>query len=293
MIQWHEITTQIQQACGLNVNSKLVKSVGGGCISTAFLVGDQNQQVFVKTNPLSLLGMFEAEAAGLKTMAQAKAILIPEAYCTGLSGETAFIAMQAINMRSAQHHSNREFGAQLASLHRYQKSRYGAALDNTIGATLQPNQWSDDWFKFWREQRLGFQLKLAKHNNAPIALIDDGLKLGEKMELLFDKTPKAACLHGDLWNGNWGFDKTGAPLVFDPAHYFGDRETDIAMTTLFGRAHPDFYAAYQNAYPLSDNYATRETFYNIYHILNHYNLFGGGYAAQAHDMILRLLSELN
>ena len=292
MINWQDICKQIQLASGLKLGSHHTQNVGGGCINAAYLIGDDRQQVFVKTNQKSMQQMFEAEAAGLQTMAQAKAILVPEVYCVGSSGNTAFIAMQAIRFGHDKANSYRDFGLQLAKLHRYQKSRYGADIENTIGSTPQPNHWTENWFEFWREQRLGFQLNLAKQNRAPVTLIDDGFELAEKMQQLFDQAPAAACLHGDLWNGNWAFDPNGVPVIFDPAHYFGDRETDIAMTKLFGRAQPDFYAAYHDAYPLSDNYTTRETFYNVYHILNHYNLFGGGYAEQAHRMIQSLLSEL-
>lgn len=293
MINWREICNQIQQVCSLRLDSHLIQNVGGGCINAAYLVGNEQQRVFVKTNQQSMLKMFEAEAKGLNTMALAEAILVPEVYCVGSSENTAFIAMQAFNFGHGKTHSYRDFGVRLANLHRFQQSRFGADVDNTIGSTPQYNQWMENWFDFWREHRLGFQLDLAKHNRAPIGLIDDGFKLAEKMEQLFDDTPAAACLHGDLWNGNWAFNQNGQPVIFDPAHYFGDRETDIAMTKLFGRAHADFYAAYHDAYPLSDNYTTRETFYNTYHILNHYNLFGGGYAEQAHRMIKNLLSELN
>ncbi len=293
MTNWRIIAEQITQAAGVQVNAKNIQSVGGGCINSAYLVGDDMEQVFVKTNQRALLGMFQAEAYGLNEMARAQAIQVPEVYCVGHDGDIAFIAMQAFTLGRAQKNSYRNFGVQLATLHRYQKSHYGADCDNTIGSTPQPNHKMDNWFDFWREQRLGFQLEHAKKNRAPSTLIDDGYTLGEKMEQLFSKAPAAACLHGDLWNGNWAFDRYGQPIIFDPAHYFGDRETDIAMTTLFGRAHPDFYAAYHDTYPLSDNYAARETFYNAYHILNHFNLFGGGYAQQAHQMIKKTLSELN
>lgn len=293
MINWLAICNQIQQVSGLRVDSNFIQSVGGGCINSAYIVGKQKQRVFIKTNRQSMLQMFKAEARGLNTMALAEAILVPEVICVGTRENIAFIAMQAFSFGHDKTHSYRNFGLQLAKLHRYQQPRFGAETDNTIGSTPQHNRWMDNWFDYWREHRLGFQLNLAKQNRASIALIDDGLVLAEKMEQLFDQPPTAACLHGDLWNGNWAFNRNGQPVIFDPAHYFGDREADIAMTKLFGRAPADFYAAYHDSYPLNDNYTTRETFYNVYHILNHYNLFGGGYAEQAHRMIQGLLSELN
>lgn len=292
MSNWPDIIDQIQQNTGLTIDSRHLSPVTGGCINTAYLLGIGKQQVFIKTNCRNRLKMFEAEAEGLCQIANARAVRVPEVLCTGVSEDTAFIAMQAIQFSAPVTSSYRNFGQQLAALHHHRESRYGASLDNTIGSTPQTNSWSDDWCQFWRDHRLGFQLDLARRNHAPAALIDDGLRLRDECKSLFKHKPKASCLHGDLWQGNWAFDHTGLAVIFDPAHYFGDRETDIAMTTLFGRAPVDFYAAYHSAYKLDDGYSVRETFYNIYHILNHYNLFGGGYATQAHNMVQNVLSEL-
>lgn len=292
MNYWPGVLDQIQQNTGLSFDHPSISRVSGGCINNSFLISDGQEQVFVKTNRSEYLTMFEAEANGLKVIAESNAIRVPHIMCTGLSGKTAFIVMQAIRMGRAHAGSYREFGQQLATMHRYQNTRFGSSIDNTIGSTPQHNPWSDDWFEFWRKYRLGFQLNLALENNASSQLIDDGLRLNDSFDALFERQPNAACLHGDLWQGNWGFDYSGKVAIFDPAHYFGDRETDLAMTSLFGRAHADFYAAYQETYPLKTGYTIRESFYNIYHILNHFNLFGGAYAAQAHDMIKIVLSEL-
>lgn len=237
--------------------------------------------------------MFQAEAAGLRSIANADAILSPEVLCTGNSGKLSFIAMQAVNLQSmGSAASYRAFGQQLANMHRCRQPVFGASIDNTIGSTPQHNPWSNNWYDFWRKHRLGFQLDLASQNHAPSELIDDGLRLNENFDMFFDQPPKASCLHGDLWQGNWGFNESGMAVIYDPAHYFGDRETDIAMTTLFGRVHADFYAAYQECYPLNDGYAVRKEFYNLYHILNHFNLFGGAYAGQAHSVVRALLAEI-
>ncbi len=237
--------------------------------------------------------MFEAEADGLKRIASTHSVMVPIVYCSGISEQHSFLAMQQLHISSAAGtQSHRQFGRALAKMHQNHASRYGAGRDNYIGTTAQINQSTDNWFDFWRQHRLYYQLNLAQQNGAQSSLIDDGYELGENMHKLFDGQPPASCLHGDLWSGNQGFDLDGNALIFDPAHYYGDRETDIAMTRLFGSAHPDFYAAYDEAYPLSDNYSTRETFYNIYHILNHYNLFGGTYLGQAQQMIRRLLSDI-
>jgi len=294
MNNWPDILQQILKHTGLTPDIRCLKQVSGGCISSSFLIGADASQVFVKTHSLESLPMFEAEAVGLKTMANTNAIIVPEVLCTGTSNDVAFIAMQALGIHhKASSASFREFGQQLARMHRHQQPFFGSGIDNTLGSTPQPNTRTENWFNFWRKYRLGFQLDLARNNSAPHKLIDDGLLLNERFEAFFEGPPKAACLHGDLWQGNWGFTGSGKPVIFDPAHYFGDRETDIAMTALFGEAHPDFYAAYRESYPLREGYAVRKHFYNLYHVLNHFNLFDGAYAQQAHNMIKHLLSELS
>jgi len=292
MHNWPDILDQITCACGITGKASSVTPVSGGCSHSAFLILGGAQAVFVKTAQNSLLEQFHAEATGLQQLRQSSTICVPDVYCTGISVRHAFIAMQAIEFGPAQPHSYALFGEQLAALHQQESSSFGAIQDNFIGTTPQINNRTNNWFSFWREHRLGYQLDLAGHNGASAGLVEDGYRLGEYMEALFDTAPPASCLHGDLWQGNWGFDKQGQPLIFDPAHYYGDRETDIAMTRLFGAAQSDFYAAYQYHYPLSDNYRQREIFYNLYHILNHYNLFGGSYLNQAQQIIHTLLAEL-
>jgi len=170
-------------------------------------------------------------------------------------------------------------------------SRFGFAQDNFIGTTPQPNSWKDNWVDFWREQRLGFQLRLAEQNGHGSQLQRLGEKLMDALPAFFvGYTPQPSLLHGDLWSGNHAFLADGTPTIFDPAAYYGDRECDLAMTELFGGYHANFYAAYRAAYPLDAGYATRRDLYNLYHILNHANLFGGGYARQAEQMMQRLLA---
>ncbi|HEV7822353.1 MAG TPA: fructosamine kinase family protein, partial [Burkholderiales bacterium] len=157
----------------------------------------------------------------------------------------------------------------------------------------QRNTPMEDWPGFFKECRLGFQLKLARRNCAPLQLLDRGERLLSSMAPLFsNQAVKPALLHGDLWGGNAGFDRAGAPVVFDPAAYYGDRETDLAMTELFGGFSADFYAAYRAESPLEAGYEVRKHLYNLYHVLNHFNLFGGGYAAQAQTLVDRLLAEI-
>jgi fructosamine-3-kinase len=201
--------------------------------------------------------------------------------------------MESLSLGGGKARTMQTFAEQLANMHRHTKDKFGWHRDNTIGSTHQPNQWRDDWLDFWREQRLGYQLKLAGRHGARHSLIDKGEQLQDNLEVFFSGyQPEASLLHGDLWSGNYSIMSNGEPVIFDPAVYYGDREADIAMTELFGGFGHDFYSAYNNAWPLHDDYKLRKTFYNLYHIINHFNLFGGGYGSQAEGMIDRLLAEI-
>jgi fructosamine-3-kinase len=184
-------------------------------------------------------------------------------------------------------------GQALASLHAMTGAAYGLERDNAIGATLQPNGRADNWVAFWRERRLGFQLDLAAKNGYGGRLLERGRRLLDAIPVFFvNYHPQPSLLHGDLWGGNRAMLADGTPVVYDPAVYYGDREADLAMTQLFGGFGPRFYAAYDEAWPPDDGRAARCDLYDLYHMLNHLNLFGSGYRAQAESMIDRLLAEL-
>ncbi|MDH5552757.1 MAG: fructosamine kinase family protein, partial [Nitrosomonas sp.] len=170
---------------------------------------------------------------------------------------------------------------------------FGWTRNNTIGNTEQINTTTTDWLQFWRKNRLGYQLNLAKNNGYSGKLQQLGERLMSDLSVFFNNTsPAASLLHGDLWNGNVSFDANGQPVIYDPAVYYGDREADIAMTELFGMLPVAFYTAYQDDYPLDSGYNTRKILYNLYHVLNHLNLFGGSYRHQAEQMMNQLLVEI-
>ncbi|MGC1729012.1 MAG: fructosamine kinase family protein, partial [Steroidobacteraceae bacterium] len=186
----------------------------------------------------------------------------------------------------------RLFGEQLAALHRVTADRFGWSRDNTIGSTPQTNTPCGDWTEFFRERRLRPQLALAA-SRGYAKLEPWGERLLESVpQLLGGHRPQPSLLHGDLWAGNWLALTTGEPAILDPAVYYGDREADLAMTRLFGGFGAAFYRAYEAAAPLPHGASVRCELYNLYHVLNHTNLFGGGYAAQACAMMQRLLSQL-
>ncbi|MFP4494915.1 MAG: fructosamine kinase family protein [Halochromatium sp.] len=291
MTNWQAIAERISAASGRAFVPGRPQPIGGGCINQAVVLGAGEQRVFVKLNSADLLAMFEAEAAGLAEMAATNSIRVPAPICTGRIGQQAFIAMEHIDLGGARG-DTAAAGRQLAAMHRTTRERFGWDRDNTIGSTPQPNAERDDWVAFWAEQRLGFQLGLAARNGYRGRLQQRGERLRQGLAGLLDHAPSASLLHGDLWGGNLGYAEGGQPVIFDPACYYGDREADLAMTELFGGFGGQFRAAYEEAWPLAPGYPVRKRLYNLYHILNHLNLFGGGYLRQAETMIDQLLSEL-
>ena len=287
------IEQSIREATGGAFSLDKTSAVGGGCINSAYRVEGGTHSYFVKLNRKELLPMFEAEAEGLREIASTQTVRAPLPVCCGVGGGQAFIVMENLTLKSMRGDCDRLLGQRLAALHRIQQPFFGWRRDNTIGSSPQPNDRHGHWAGFWAGQRLGFQLKLAQSNGYGGRLQRDGEKLRERLPGFFaGHHPQPSLLHGDLWGGNCAADETGQPVVFDPACYYGDREADLAMTELFGGFGRDFYAAYREAWPLDAGYPARKTLYNLYHILNHLNLFGGGYQGQAEGMIGQLLAEL-
>jgi fructosamine-3-kinase len=293
MTAWQKICEEIGKARGRPFEYARHQGIGGGCISAAYrLEAADGRECFVKTNRANGYDMFDAEAQALLEMADSDTITVPRAWCWGLAGDMAYLVMDYLPLGGQG--SQAELGRQLAAMHRHLGQRYGWHRDNTIGATPQDNTPGDDWVAFWRQRRLDFQLRLAAGKGYGGRLQDKGERVMEGFAVLFEGyTPPPSLLHGDLWSGNYGFTRDGEPVIFDPATYYGDREADLAMTELFGGFSRDFYAAYNDAWPVDEGYPARKVLYNLYHILNHLNLFGSGYAGQAENMMDRLLGEIS
>jgi len=287
---WKKIETEIGAARSEDFRLESYAPVGGGCINSGFHIQGGGRHYFVKLNNAGKAGMFEAEAEGLAEIAGTNTVRAPTPVCRGETGAYAWLVMEFISLSGTG--GGNALGHKLAMMHRHTQPAFGWRRDNTIGATLQQNDWTKDWIEFYREQRLRFQLGLAAHNGYSGSLQRKGECLLDRLASFFDGyRPRASLLHGDLWSGNRGTDAQGEPVIYDPAVYYGDREADIAMTELFGGFGREFYAAYRDAWPLDAGYDVRKTLYNLYHILNHANLFGGGYAGQAESMMDRLLAE--
>lgn len=292
MNQWGDIAGAISQATGAPFELAHAAALGGGDINSAYrLEGKNGARYFVKLNDADKLEMFAAEHSGLEAMAATRSVRVPQPVAHGLCGPLAFLVLEYLDLGGRG--DARRLGEQLAALHRITAPQFGFQIDNTIGSTPQPNGWLSDWIAFWRERRLGFQLQLARKNGHGARLQDLGERLLENLPLYFKGyAPAPSLLHGDLWGGNHAYLHDGTPVIYDPAPYYGDREADLAMTELFGGYGSGFYAAYCEAWPLDAGYATRKALYNLYHILNHANLFGGGYARQAEGMMRELLGEI-
>ena len=291
---WSTISEHIASIIGEPFAIDATRSVGGGSINSAYVVSSAQQAFFVKTNSATQLAMFEAELDGLREIARHDAIKVPQPLCVGTSSGNAYIVMEYLPIRGGRGGSAaglEQLGINLANMHRITREQFGWHRDNTIGSTPQINTQSDNWVEFFREHSLGFQYQLAaKHGFGQ--LLHRGELLMSKLGGFFtDYQPAGSLLHGDLWSGNYAIDDNGIPVIFDPAVYYGDREADMAMTELFDGFSPRFYSAYNDAYPLDSGYRIRKVLYNLYHILNHLNLFGGSYLGQAERMTEQLLSQ--
>ena len=295
-MDWAGLANVISDATAQPFTFQNHSTVGGGCINTAYRIASNNKSYFVKFNRSDRLNMFEAESDGLIELAKADAVLVPLPVCTGVLEQSSFIVMDDLTLSSAG--SMSAFARQLIKLHRYNpptdsSQTFGWSRDNTIGSTLQVNTQSDNWITFWNTQRLGYQLTLAKERGASQSLLDKAERIQADIKIFFHGyQPLASLLHGDLWSGNFAFTQSGEPVIFDPAIYYGDREADIAMTELFGGFSRDFYEEYNRIWPLDDNYRIRKDLYNLYHILNHFNMFGGSYGSQAEQICGRLLAKI-
>ncbi len=292
MADWESIAASIATATRQPFQLDKNTAVGGGWINqTCRISGRDGRHYFVKLNAADQLEMFSAEVAGLNEIAATKTVHVPHPVAYGIASSQAFLVLEYLDLGGRG--NSALLGEQLAAMHRCSNRQFGYARDNFIGSTPQLNGWSDDWVGFWRERRLKYQLQLASNNGYGGLLDSLGEKLLDALPGYFDGySPQPSLLHGDLWGGNHGYLQDCTPVIFDPAVYYGDREADLAMTELFGGYNPDFYAAYRAAYPLHEGYALRRDLYNLYHILNHANMFGGGYFRQAEGMMRRLLAAV-
>ncbi|MBK7172068.1 MAG: fructosamine kinase family protein [Bacteroidales bacterium] len=255
-----------------------VTSLGGGCINESFRIETSFGFYFLKYNQAEKYpGMFASEAAGLIKLSEGGSIRIPGVVNNAEAGPYTYLLLEFIRTENKGKHFWDTFGRALAKLHKQPGEMFGWEQDNYIGSLSQSNHEHPDWNEFFILERLEPLLKLAlDQKKTSSALVR---KFESFYSLLPELLPleKPALLHGDLWNGNFLVDETGNPCLIDPAVYFGHREVDLAMTRLFGGFSEEFYSAYHAEFPLEKGWEKRIDIFNLYPLLVHVNLFGGGY----------------
>lgn len=280
----------ICERLGLDSSQVQTRAVGGGDIAQASLIQAGGQTVFIKTLALEHAGLLAAEADGLAALRAAAAARVPQVLGCGEAENLAWLALEGLDLQSRSGQADACLGRQLADLHRRTGDRFGWQADNFIGLTPQPNTPTDDWAAFFGDRRLGYQMeRLARNRPEALSsgLIDRALRRWE--QLAADHQPAVALLHGDLWSGNAAALADQEPVIFDPAVHYGDRECDLAMSALFGGFSTAFYRSYENAWPLPAGWEARRPWYQFYHLLNHANLFGGGYLSRARHELAALI----
>ena len=285
---WQAISQQLSETLMFTFEIVEKTKVSGGDINECYMISDGEQRYFVKVNSREFLPKFEVEAENIRIMRESNSVFVPELIFTGNSKNNAFIVLNYLPTKPLDDDKNSYlFGQQLAQLHQWgEQKEFGFDQDNYIGSTLQPNKWERKWARFFAEQRIGWQLQLVKEKGVNLVDINEFTELVH--EHLIGHQPRPSLLHGDLWHGNVANSVFG-PICYDPACYWGDRECDIAMTELFGGFQPEFYQGYESILPLDYKYSERKDIYNLYHLLNHYNQFGGHYLEQSQKLINKIL----
>ncbi len=286
----HGVVSLLKQKIADTLTLKDFSFTGGGCINNGGRLTTSHGTYFLKWNDADKFPeMFKTEAKGLKLLAESKSMYIPEVIGAGEAGSYQFLVLEFIMASYRTQHYWRDFGIQLAMLHRNTSLSFGLDHDNYIGSLPQHNSLHSSWIEFFIHNRLEAQLRLAERS----ALVDKSLL--RNFETLYTKLPdllateKPALLHGDLWSGNVMVNQHGAPGLIDPAVYFGHREMDIAMTQLFGGFNPEFLQVYHEVFPLAPGVEDRLQIYNLYPLLVHVNLFGGDYLAQVNSILRRFI----
>lgn len=284
-----DIKTLLSEAYSEPVTVESMQSTSGGCINqTQILILSNGEKVFLKSNPRPPQNFFQCEAKGLKILSGAeKGPRIPKVLGIDPSLHPKYLLLEYIEEISADGDYFKNFGQTLADLHRNTQDRFGLDHDNFIGRIEQKNSLEKDGLVFFREHRIRFQQELARKSGKLPNHLDQRLdKLCDKLGSILNLDSEApALLHGDLWSGNYFSTEDQTPCMVDPAVYYGPREADLAMTELFGKAPQYFYDAYNEAFPLEPGYHERKKIYNLYHLLNHLNLFGGSYLSSVESAI--------
>ena len=291
------ITESLAQILGQSPELSSWLPVSGGDINQAWLTQTSSgESFFVKTNHHDKLPMFEAEASGLtelkRRITEDNPLRVPQSLCTGANEQYTWLVMEYIPFGHSSGQSERELGRGLAMLHQQTAPQFGLNHDNFIGSTPQPNHQHNSWLDFLTHERFVPQFEFAKQHGFFPLIAKEAEGLLDTLPALIDShQPEPSLIHGDLWGGNKAVDESGTPLIFDPACYYGDRECDLAMTELFGGFSSSFYDGYNETFPIAEGYQERKKLYNLYHILNHANLFGSHYIQQSKSIMQQLIMQ--
>lgn len=267
--------------------------VAGGSTHAAWRIDSSTGSFFLKLDSADHLPQFLAEADGLQRIAATGTVRVPQVLAHGQNATHAWLALEWLDLQAIKRDAGTALARQLAELHACSSEHFGLESDNYIGRTQQANAPERQWPQFFARKRLQPQLDRARQQGMECKLYETGTLLAEKLPAFFvDRRVQPSLLHGDLWSGNAAMLADGTPVLFDPATYFGDAEADLAMAELFGGFPESFYAEYRRARPLAFGYEQRKTLYNLYHMLNHFNLFGASYLSQVTRMIEALAAEL-
>ena len=289
----NSIETSLNESTGERHKVVDTRTVSGGCINQTWIVRTSSGSAFfVKANSSAHQDIFEIEVDGLRALQQTNTLRVPEVVTWGSVGDTCFLILEAIKSSSRSRDYQQSLGRGLAQLHIASRtSEYGWPIDNFIGETPQPNSRCTSWLKFWRENRLEFQLRLAESNGYGGRLTKLGFRLCEQLDRWIDDSDLASCLlHGDLWSGNHIADQSGNPVLIDPAVYQGHYEAEFGMISLFGGVDGQFYGAYEELLPFDEGHEDRIAIYRLYHLLNHANLFGSSYVNACLEILVRLVA---
>jgi protein-ribulosamine 3-kinase len=282
------IDEAVQQLYGPKVRVVRQVGVAGGCIANGTrLELSDGHSLFAKQSETLPSQMFAAEALGLAAMRSDRGPRIPQPLAVSTTPHSGFILMEWISSGRPDTGFYEKFGRKLARMHHsLVGDRFGFESDNYIGSTEQRNEWSENWCEFFASRRIGFQARLARDRGRTDAGLSRSIdSLINRIDTLLTEPEHPALLHGDLWGGNFLCDDSGEPVLIDPAVYYGHPEADLAMTELFGGFSPEFYRAYGDEKRLEPGYAERRDLYNLYHMLNHLNIFGGSYSGSVRSIV--------
>ena len=270
----------------LNFEIRSTRPTGGGDINETALIDSNQGRFFVKWNSASRFpSMFDYEFEGLQILREAKEIALPEPLHSDEIDDYGFLLMEAIEMGTPAPNFWFKFGQQLAELHRHTHEQFGLDHNNYIGSLPQQNHFCATWEEFFVTQRMEPQLKHAR-DKGKMDAGDSKLfsAFFARIDQLFPKE-NPSLLHGDLWSGNFMINQGGEAVLIDPAIYYGHREMDLGMTQLFGGFQEDFYQGYHQQYPLESGWQQRINYANLYPLMVHVNLFGGGYVQQVKQIL--------